>query len=404
MLCIAFRARGGHRARMKRSYDRILTTHVGSLIRPQPLQKFLRARQAGKPNDKKAYEACLTESVAGIVRQQAQTGIDVVSDGEFGKSISWSQYALERLSGFERRPIKRDAANPFKRGADRERFAEFYAELDAYDGVATTTEAICVGPIKYTGQAELQTDIDNFKAALKSVKVEEAFLPVAAPASVIPDRKNEYYKSEEELQAAIAAAMRTEYKTIIDAGFVVQLDDARNVVTYDRMVPPAKFSDYRRWLANQVDIINHAIQGLPQDRIRYHVCWGSWPGPHVSDVPLKDIVDLILKVKVGAYVIEGANPRHEHEWKVWQDAKLGAGQVLIPGVISHATNVVEHPELVAERIVRLARIIGRENVIAGTDCGFAQGPFHRRVHPSIMWAKLEALAAGARLASQELWS
>jgi 5-methyltetrahydropteroyltriglutamate--homocysteine methyltransferase len=389
---------------MKRSGKRILTTHVGSLIRPQPLQEFLRAKQAGKPYDKQAYESCLTESVGAIVHRQAQAGIDVVSDGEFGKSISWSQYALERLSGFERRPIKHDAANPFKRGADRERFAEFYAELDAHDGVATTTEAICIGPIKYTGQAELQTDIDNFKAALKGAKVEEAFLPVAAPASVIPDRKNEYYKSEEELQAAIAAAMRTEYKMIIDAGFVLQLDDARNAVTYDRMVPPATFADYRRWLGAQVEIINHAIEGLPADRIRYHVCWGSWPGPHVSDVPLKDIIDLILKVKVGAYVIEGANARHEHEWKVWKDAKLASGQILVPGVISHATNVVEHPELVAERIVRLAQAVGRENVIAGTDCGFAQGPFHRRVHPSIMWAKLEALAEGARLASKELWS
>jgi len=388
---------------MKRSSNRILTTHVGSLIRPDALQEFLRARQAGKPYDQKAYDACLTQAVAEVVRQQAAAGVDVVSDGEFGKSISWSQYALERLSGFERRPIKHDAANPFKRGADRTRFAEFYAELDAREGVATTTEAICVGPIKYTGHAELQRDIDNFKAALKAAKVEEAFLPVAAPASVIPDRKNEYYKSDDECMAAIAAAMRTEYKMIIDAGFVVQLDDARNAVTYDRMVPPASFADYRRWLAAQVDIINHAIEGLPQDRIRYHVCWGSWPGPHVSDVPLKDIVDLILQVKVGAYVIEGANPRHEHEWKVWKDAKLGEGQVLIPGVISHATNVVEHPELVAERIVRLAQIVGRENVIAGTDCGFAQGPFHRRVHPSIMWAKLEALAAGARLASKELW-
>ena len=333
-----------------------------------------------------------------------QGGIDVVSDGEFGKSITWSQYALERLSGFERRPIKNEAANPFKRGADRTRFAEFYAELDAQDGVVTSVDAICVGPIAYTGQAELQRDIDNFKAALKGVQVEEAFLPVAAPASVIPDRKNEFYKNDEELQVAIAEAMRAEYKMIVDAGFLVQLDDARNAVTYDRMVPPATFDDYRRWLAKQVDLINHAIEGLPADRIRYHVCWGSWPGPHTSDVPLKDIVDLILKVKVGAYVIEGANPRHEHEWQVWKNAKLGEGQVLIPGVISHATNVVEHPELVAERIVRLAKIVGRENVIAGTDCGFAQGPFHRRVHPSIMWAKLEALAAGARLASQELWS
>jgi 5-methyltetrahydropteroyltriglutamate--homocysteine methyltransferase len=389
---------------MKRSKDRILTTHVGSLIRPQALQEFLRAKQAGKSYDEKAYQQCLTSSVAEVVREQAQTGIDVPSDGEFGKSISWSQYVLERLSGFERRPIKSDASTPFKRGADRTRFVEFYAELDAREGVATTSEAICTGPIKYTGIAELQRDIDNFKAAIKATKIEEAFMPVAAPASVIPDRKNEYYRNDEELQAAIAEAMRTEYKTIIDAGFLVQLDDARNAVTYDRMVPPASFEDYRHWLAKQVEIINHAIEGLPPDRIRYHVCWGSWPGPHVSDVPLKDIVDLILKVKVGAYVIEGANPRHEHEWQVWKNAKLAPGQVLVPGVISHATNVVEHPELVAERIARLARLVGRENVIAGTDCGFAQGPFHRRVHPSIMWAKLQALVDGARLASRELWS
>jgi 5-methyltetrahydropteroyltriglutamate--homocysteine methyltransferase len=389
---------------MKRSTDRILTTHVGSLIRPQALQEFLRAKQGGKPYDVKAYQKCLTDSVADIVRQQAGAGIDVVSDGEFGKSISWAQYALERLSGFERRPLRQEAVNPFKRGADRTKFAEFYAELDAKEAVATTTEATCVGPIKYTGQAELQRDIDNFKAALKNVKVEEAFLPVAAPASVIPDRKNEYYKSDEELQAAIAGAMRIEYKMIVDAGFLLQLDDARSAVTYDRMVPPASFADYRKWLSRQVDILNHAIEGLPADRIRYHVCWGSWPGPHTSDVPLKEIVDLILKVKVGAYVIEGANPRHEHEWQVWKNAKLGAGQVLIPGVISHATNVVEHPELVAERITRLAGVVGRENVIAGTDCGFAQGPFYRRVHPSVMWAKLEALSEGARLASRELWS
>jgi 5-methyltetrahydropteroyltriglutamate--homocysteine methyltransferase len=387
---------------MKRSTNRILTTHVGSLIRPKELQEFLRLKQSGKSYDQTAYDACLTKSVADIVKQQAAAGIDVVSDGEFGKAISWSQYVLDRLSGFERRPIRAET-NPFKRGADRTKFAEFYAELDAADGVATTSNSVCVGPIKYTGQAELQRDIDNFKAALKAVKVEEAFLPVAAPASVIPDRKNEYYKNDDELLAAIGQAMRTEYRMIVDAGFLLQLDDARNAVTYDRMVPPASFADYRNWLDRQVEVINFAIEGIPADRIRYHVCWGSWPGPHTSDVPLKDIVDLILKVKVGAYVIEGANPRHEHEWKVWKDAKLGAGQLLIPGVISHATNVVEHPELVAERIVRLANIVGRESVIAGTDCGFAQGPFHRRVHPSIMWAKLEALAEGARLASKELW-
>ena len=387
---------------MQRSTERILTTHVGSLVRPPELQEFLRARQKGDGFDEAAYDRCLMDSVAAVVRHQADAGVDVVSDGEFGKSISWSQYVLERMSGFERRPFK-PGVNTFQRGADREKFAEFYAELDAREGVSTTLDSVCVGPISYTGQAELQRDIDNFKAALKGAKVTEAFMPVAAPASVIPDRKNEYYKSEEDILEAIANAMRTEYRMIVDAGFLVQLDDARNAVTYDRMVPPGTFADYRHWLERQVDVINHAIEGLPQDRIRYHVCWGSWPGPHTTDVPLKDIVDLILKIRVGAYVIEGANPRHEHEWKVWKDAKLPDGRVLIPGVISHATNVVEHPELVAERVVRLAKLVGRENVIAGTDCGFAQGPFHRRVHPSIMWAKLEALAAGARLASKELW-
>jgi 5-methyltetrahydropteroyltriglutamate--homocysteine methyltransferase len=387
---------------MKRSSERILTTHVGSLIRPAPLQEFLRAKQAGRPYDAAAYETCLASSVADVVREQAKVGIDVVSDGEFGKSISWSQYVLERLSGFERRPIK-PGGNPFTRGVDRERFADFYAELDAREGMATTVEAVCVGPIAYTGEAELKRDIANFKAALKDVNVTEAFLPVAAPASVIPDRKNEYYKTEEDLIRAIGAAMRTEYRMIIDAGFVLQLDDARAAVSHDRMVPPASFADYRKWLALQVDVLNEAIAGLPPDRIRYHVCWGSWPGPHTTDVPLKDIVDLILGMKVGAYVLESANPRHEHEWRVWETAKLPPDRLLIPGVISHATNVVEHPELVAERIVRVARLVGRENLLAGTDCGFAQGPFYRRVHPSIMWAKLDALVQGARLASAQLW-
>src|SRR5262245_23390458 len=322
---------------MKRSNSRILTTHVGSLIRPDALQDFLRARQGGKPYDEAAYDKCLADSVAAVVRRQSEAGIDVVSDGEFGKSISWSQYVLERLSGFERRPIKAGAANPFARGADRTRFAEFYAELDARETPATISESICVGPIAYTGQPALKRDIDNFRAALEDASVEEGFLPVAAPASVIPDRKNEYYKSDEECLQAIAEAMRTEYKTIVDAGFLLQLDDARAAVTYDRMVPPGSFDDYRKWVAMHMEVLNQAIEGLPPERIRYHVCWGSWPGPHTTDVPLSDIVDLILSVRVGAYVIEGANPRHEHEWKVWRDVKLPAGKVLIPGVISHAT-------------------------------------------------------------------
>ncbi len=388
---------------MKRSTDRILTTHVGSLIRPPELLEYLSAKRDRRPVDEGAYARCLQDTVAGIVRRQAEAGVDVPSDGEFGKSISWSQYLLERMSGFERRPVA-PGANPFARGADRTRFAEFYAELDAKEGFATATESVCVGPIAYTGQAALQRDIDNFKAALKGVRVAEAFLPVAAPSSVIPDRRNEYYPSDEACLEAIAEAMRTEYRTIVDAGFVVQLDDARAAVTYDRMVPPASFADYRSWLARHVEVMNHALEGIPQDRVRYHVCWGSWPGPHTTDVPLKDIVDLVLKARVGALVIEGANPRHEHEWRVWEHVRLPPDTVLIPGVISHATNIVEHPELVAERIVRLAGLVGRENVIAGTDCGFAQGPFYRRVHPSIMWAKLEALAEGARLATKTLWA
>jgi 5-methyltetrahydropteroyltriglutamate--homocysteine methyltransferase len=345
--------------------------------------------------------------VKEVVRQQAATGIDLPSDGEFGKSISWSQYALERLSGFERRKAQ-PGDNPFRRGADRARFPEFYAEMDRADGAPSTAAqagapiAVCVGPITYTGQAEVERDIRNFKAALAAAKIAQGFLPVAAPSSVIPDRKNEYYKSDDECLEAIARAMRTEYRAIVDAGLLLQLDDARFAVTYDRMVPPASLAEYRSWVARHVEVLNAALEGIPEERVRYHVCWGSWPGPHVTDVPLKDVVDLILKVRAGAYLIEGANPRHEHEWRVWEKVKLPAGRKLVPGVISHATNIVEHPELVAERLVRIARLIGPENIMAGTDCGFAQGPFHRRVHPSLLWAKLEALVEGARLASREL--
>ena len=385
----------------------ILTTHVGSLIRPPALLEFIRARQKREPYDEAAYQRTLGDSVKEVVRCQAELGIDVPSDGEFGKAISWSQYALERLSGFERRQAP-SGANPFARGADRARFAEFYAELDRADGPPATAGAsgalaVCTGPIEYTGQEELQRDIANFKAALSAAGVKQGFLPVAAPSSVIPDRRNEHYASDEECQQAIARAMRTEYKAIVDAGLYVQLDDARFAVTYDRMVPPASFADYRRWLGFQVELINEALAGIPEDRVRYHVCWGSWPGPHTTDVPLKDVVDQVLKVKAGTYLIEGANPRHEHEWRVWETVKLPVGKVLVPGVISHATNVVEHPELVAERLVRIGKLVGPEQLMAGTDCGFAQGPFHRRVHPSIMWAKLEALAAGARLASEQLF-
>lgn len=388
---------------MKRSTDRILTTHVGSLIRPQALQDILRAKQAGQPYDQAAYEKCLKQSIDDVVSRQADIGVDVVSDGEFGKAISWNQYVVERLSGFELRAIPA-GFRPGTPGADRTRFKEFYAELDVREPMANAKMVACVGPVKYIGQDILRRDIDNFKAALKGTKVEEAFMPVVAPSSVLPDRKDEYYKGEEDWLDAVTAAMRTEYQTIVDAGFILQIDDARAATAYDRMVPPGTFEEYRRWLAKFVESLNRALEGIPEDRVRYHVCWGSWPGPHVSDVALKDIVDLILKVRAGAYVIESANPRHEHEWQVWKNVKLPDGKVLIPGVISHATNVVEHPELIAERITRFANLLGRENVLAGTDCGFAQGTFYRRVHPTVMWAKFEALVEGARLASKQLWN
>ena len=388
---------------MKRSTDRILTTHVGSLIRPQALQDILRAKQAGQPYDQAAYETCLKQSIDDVVSHQAEIGVDVVSDGEFGKAISWNQYVVERLSGFELRAIPA-GYRPGVPGADRTRFKEFYAELDVREPMANAKMVACVGPVKYIGQDILRRDIDNFKAALKGAKVEEAFMPVVAPSSVLPDRKDEYYKGEAEWLDAVTAAMRTEYRTIVDAGFILQIDDARAATAYDRMVPPGTFEEYRRWLAKFVESLNRALEGIPEDRVRYHVCWGSWQGPHVSDVALKDIVDLILKVRAGAYVIESANPRHEHEWQVWKNVKLPDGKVLIPGVISHATNVVEHPELIAERITRFANLLGRENVLAGTDCGFAQGTFYRRVHPTVMWAKFEALVEGARLASKQLWN
>ncbi len=391
---------------MKRSTDRILTTHTGSLVRPPDLLDFARARQKGQPVDQQRFDATLKDAVGAVVDRQVKTGIDVPNDGEFGKSTSWSLYALKRLSGFELREAKGGSA--FARGADRARFAEFYAELEGRgDGKdwsnVTVLDAVCTGPIAYNGLFELQRDIDNLKAATRAAGADEAFLPVAAPSSAIPDRKNEYYKTDEDLVVALAEALRTEYRSIIDAGFLLQVDDARAAVTYDRMVPPGTFEEYYAWLARHVEILNHALEGLPEDRIRYHVCWGSWPGPHTTDVPLRKIVDLVLKVNAGAYLIESANPRHEHEWRVWQDVKLPAGKVLVPGVVSHGTNVVEHPELVAERLARFASCVGRENVIAGTDCGFAQEELNRRVHPSVMWAKLEALVEGAKLASRQLW-
>jgi 5-methyltetrahydropteroyltriglutamate--homocysteine methyltransferase len=396
-------------ARMK-STGRIPTTHVGSLVRPPELVSFLKAQQNGEPYDSGAYEECLRRSVAEVVKEQAEVGIDIVSDGEFGKSISWSRYVLERLSGFEERLDNTAGFRPAIAGKDRRDFAEFYDEYEAAQGFAGMGKDsaqlgtwVINGPIAYIGQRALQRDIDNLKAAMTQAGVQRGFLPVVAPASVVPARKDEHYRNEEEALFAIAAALHEEYKAIVDAGLTVQVDDAFLASSYDVMVPPRSLADYRKWAAVRVEALNHALKGIPEQQSRYHLCWGSWNGPHTNDVAIKDVIDLVLRIPVGGYSIEMANPRHEHEWRVWQEIELPKGRVLIPGLVSHATNVVEHPELVAERIVRLAKLVGGEKLIASPDCGFAQGPFTRRVHPSIMWAKLRSVVEGARLASRELW-
>ena len=379
--------------------NRILTTHVGSLVRPDDFAALLRRRMAGEIEDR-IYSSALHDSVADVVKRQVEAGIDIVSDGEFGKGIGWEQYVIERLSGFgPRMQVATEGGITF---GDFAQFNEFYSELWPNEGYL---EGIypCVGPIEYTGKDALQRDIDNLHAAMKAAGAEFGFLPVAAPASAFSMSPNQYYATDEEYMLAGAEALRVEYRTIVDSGLFVQIDDAHLPFMHDRMVPPASENEFRRWAQVRVDALNHALRDLPPERVRYHICWGSWNGPHTSDVPLKEIVDLILQIRAGAYSIEAANARHAHEWKIWKNVKLPEGKKLIPGVISHQTNVVEHPELVAERIVRFAEVVGRDNVIAGTDCGFAQGPFVRRVHPSIQWAKLESLAAGARLATDLLW-
>ncbi|HWI22687.1 MAG TPA: cobalamin-independent methionine synthase II family protein [Baekduia sp.] len=382
----------------------ILTTHVGSLIRPPELVAFLHAREEGREYDKDAFDVCLRDSVAEVVRRQAEVGIDIVSDGEFGKTVSWSRYIRERIEGFEERPGDPSlVGQTVLPGADKREFPEFYAEYERTQGfTGSLTNWVCTGPVKYTGQAALQRDIEDLKAAVAAVDVTDGFLPVVAPASVVPVRKDEFYDSEEDFVFAVADALNVEYRAIVDAGLMVQIDDAFLATMFDTMVPPASMAEYRDWAELKIEALIRALDGVPEDRARYHVCWGSWNAPHVGDVELKDIVDLILRVPVGGYAIEQANARHEHEWRVWEDVKLPEGRKLLPGVISHVTNVVEHPELVSERIVRLAALVGPENVIASTDCGFAQGPFVQRVHPSIQWAKLKALGDGAKLASQRV--
>jgi 5-methyltetrahydropteroyltriglutamate--homocysteine methyltransferase len=385
------------------SESRILTSHVGSLVRPPEFVALLREKASGR--EVRGFDAALRTAVEKVVQRQVQAGIDIVSDGEFGKGIGWEQYVIERLSGFSEPPATPSGASPPAAAAwgDFAQFAEFYAEMFPKEQYQERPFP-CTGPISYTGHAALQRDIANLKSAVTAAKAHAGFLPVVAPASATALSPNEFYKTDEEYIYATAEALRVEYKTILDSGLLLQIDDAHLPFMYDRMVPPATEEDYFRWAELRIDALNHALRGLDATRVRYHICWGSWNGPHAHDVPLKKIANLLLKLNVGGYSIEAANARHEHEWRVWTDVKLPEGRTLMPGVVSHQTNVVEHPELVAERLVRFANVVGRDHVIAGTDCGFAQGPFVRRVHESIMWAKLESLVEGARLATQELWA
>jgi 5-methyltetrahydropteroyltriglutamate--homocysteine methyltransferase len=397
--------------RMKTSTERILTTHVGSLPRPESIKALLRARLGGQPLDESQLAVRVAEAVTAVVRQQAEVGLDVISDGEMGKT-SFLAYAEQRLTGFV--PMAANApdvpsstvGSSWARRLDTRRewqaFREYYAEYLPRAMPPAAPPSVCQGPITYQGQALLQRDLATFKTALQGVNVGEAFVPAIAPA-MVGRGQNQYYATEEEYVFAIAEALKTEYKAIIDAGFILQIDDPGLGETWDMMMPAPPVEEYRRMQARNIEALNHALAGIPEERVRYHLCWGSWQGPHVHDLGLRDIVDLVLRVKAQAYSIEAATPRHAYEWRVWEDVPLPAGKVLIPGVIAHTTAVVEHPETVAERIMNFARLVGRERVIAGADCGFAQGAMYQRQHPTVMWAKFAALVEGARLASERLW-
>jgi len=339
----------------------------------------------------------LRAAVAEVVKRQADIGIDIVSDGEFGKP-SFVTYINERLGGFESERAT-PPRSPWAGSREALAFPEFYAQ---YRVSPYTRHMVCTGPITYRGQAQLRRDLDNLRAALNGAPAAEAFVPAISPANVEEWQRNAYYKTEEEYLFAIAEALREEYRAIVDAGFFLQIDDPR-LVCYYLTQPEATIKQCRKWAALRVEALNHALRGIPEEKVRHHTCYGINMGPRVHDMEMKDIVDVILKIRAGAYSFEAANPRHEHEWRIWENVKLPAGKRLIPGVISHSTVLVEHPELIAERIGRFARLVGRENVIAGSDCGFATFAGSKEVHPSIVWAKLAALVEGARIASRELW-
>ena len=364
----------------------------------------LAGQVAGGQGDLAAYEAELSADVKDVVESQCDAGLDMVNDGEFGKS-SWAAYILERVSGFEIRP---EQLKPLVwLGRDRERFKGFFAASDMANGAVNgaPTEA-CIGPIAYVDRGPIDRDMANLRLAADAAKAEdggrEIFFTSVAPASTAYQGVNEYYKSEEEYIFAIADALREEYRAVIDAGFILQVDDAVLANMYDYLVEQGE-EVYRKWAQLRIDALNHALEGIPQDRVRYHICYGSWHVPHVADAPLIAIVEYMLQVNAQAYSIEAANPRHEHEWQIWEDTKLPDEKILIPGIITHHTTTVEHPELVAQRIERFAKILGPERVIAGTDCGFAQGQTTQRVPPEVMWAKFASLVQGAELATNHVW-
>jgi 5-methyltetrahydropteroyltriglutamate--homocysteine methyltransferase len=383
---------------MKRSTDRILTTHVGSLPRPVDLLEMIRAKSRGERVDGQALASRLKTAVGEIVRKQADLGIDVIDDGEFGKP-SFVTYVRDRLDGLSRKGGERQS--PWSHSREAASFPEFYKGLLRAVNARQALMA-CTGPIKYKGHQALQTDLDNLKAALEGTNVAEAFVPAISPSNVEDWNQNEYYKTEEEYLYAISEAMREEYEAIVDAGFLVQIDDPQ-LVTHYMVHPEATIEQCRKWAELHIEALNHALRDVPREKIRYHTCYGINMGPRVHDMELRHMIDIVLKVKAGAFSFEASNPRHEHEWTVWEGAKLPDGAVLIPGVISHSTVLVEHPELVAQRILRYVKIAGRENVIAGTDCGFATFAGADEIHASIVWAKFESLVKGAQIASKELW-
>ncbi len=387
---------------MKRSTDRMITTHVGSLVRPDDLVGMVQARVNGEPHDAAALTARIKEAVSAVVKRQADVGLDVINDGEFGKP-SFLHYINERLGGFA--PGKaRPPGNPFAGSREFQSFPEFYQKTaESGPGPYSRAQHLeCVGPITYKGQQQLENDIDTFKAAMSGLKVFEGFMPAIAPSNVEAWQTNKYYKTAEEYLYAIAEAMRVEYQAIVDAGLILQIDDPR-LVTHLNRQPSMSIDDVRKWAQIRVEALNHALRDIPREKIRFHTCYGINMGPRIHDMELKDIVDIMLGIRAGAYSFEAANPRHEHEWSVWKTVKLPEGTILMPGVITQSSMLVEHPDLVAERIVRFASVVGRENVVASADCGFGSFAGADEIHDSIVWAKLASLTEGARRATKQLW-